>query len=86
MKNNSRNLIIAVICVLLGFSTGVRGDELRVLPERIDGVNPGDMMKEYLNNKASVLLENWKVEYEKLKTAEEISGPKGTIRVFQPPP
>ena len=73
MKKNVRKLVIAAICVLLGFSGGVWGDEFRVLPERIDGVNPGDMMKEYLNNKATALLENWKAEYEKLKTAEEIS-------------
>ncbi|MHC4395856.1 MAG: alpha/beta hydrolase family protein [Planctomycetota bacterium] len=73
MKNNVRNLIILVICFLLGSSTAVWADELTVLPEKIDGVSPGDMMKKYLNDKASVLLENWKVEYEKLKTAEEIS-------------
>ncbi len=73
MKNNSRNLIVLIICILLGSSAAVWAEELRVLPEKIDGVNPGDMMKEYLNDKASVLLENWKVEYEKLKTAEEIS-------------
>ena len=72
MKNSLRSLIITVTFILLLSSAGVRGDELKVLPERIDGVSPGDMMKEYLNNKATVLLENWKVEYEKLKTAEEI--------------
>jgi len=80
MNNNSRNLIITVIFILLGFSGGARGDEFRVLPERIDGVSPGDMMKEYLNNKAAALLENWKAEYEKLKTAEEISSYQKRMR------
>jgi len=67
------SLTILIICTLFLSSAAARADELTVLPEKIDGVSPSDMMKEYLNKQAFKLLEDWKVEYEKLKTPEQIS-------------
>jgi len=66
-------LTILIICTLFLSSAAARADELTVLPEKIDGVSPADMMKAYLNGKAAVMIEKWKIEYEKLKTAEDIA-------------
>jgi cephalosporin-C deacetylase-like acetyl esterase len=48
------------------------GDELRVLPETLDGVKPSDMTNHYLRRQAEQEFENWKAEYEKRTSPEQI--------------
>jgi len=53
---------------------GVFADEnLRVLPETIDGVSASKIMGHYLRQQAANRFENWKREYEQRKTAEQIA-------------
>lgn len=60
-------------CVSLGINTVVSGnDNLRVLPDTIDGVKPNDMTKQYLMRQVQQSLENWKKHYEQLKTPQQI--------------
>jgi dienelactone hydrolase len=52
----------------------VSADEnLRVLPENIDGVAANKIMGHYLRKQAALQFENWKREYENRKTAEQVS-------------
>jgi len=48
-------------------------ENLRVLPETIDGVAPGEMMGRYLKGLAARQFENWKDRYEQRKTPEQIA-------------
>jgi cephalosporin-C deacetylase-like acetyl esterase len=48
-------------------------EDLRVLPEKIDNVAPGDMMSHYLRRLAQQKFEDWKVQYEQRKTPEQIA-------------
>jgi dienelactone hydrolase len=52
----------------------VSADEnLRVLPETLDGVAANKIMGHYLRKQAALQFENWKREYENRKTPEQVS-------------
>jgi dienelactone hydrolase len=55
-------------------------EELRVLPENIDGMAPGNMMGHYLQRLARQEFENWKRRYEQLKTPEQIAEYQSRLR------
>ncbi len=66
--------ILGVVCFCLVILVDVLADEnLRVLPETIDGVAPNKIMGHYLRQQAAQQFENWKTEYEQRKTAEQIT-------------
>jgi cephalosporin-C deacetylase-like acetyl esterase len=66
-------MIAIISCVFFALSTaGWAGEGLRALPEAVDGVKPANMMSNYLHDLAQIQFENWKEQYEKLKTPEQI--------------
>ena len=63
-----------IVCLSLMISAAAFSQEdLRVLPEKIDNVAPGDMMSHYLRRLAQQKFEDWKVQYEQRKTPEQIA-------------
>lgn len=71
--------LILTLCLLL--SPAVPADDnLRVLPEKIEGIDPPDMMNTYLRKHAARNFENWKQQYEQRKTPEQIAEYQKTIR------
>ena len=48
-------------------------DELRVLPETVDGLQTSDMMHHYLRQQAQHRFEQWRAQYGQLKTPEQIA-------------
>ncbi len=61
--------------------SGVFADEnLRVLPEKIDGVPPDKIMGHYLRRQAARQFENWKTEYEQRKTKEQVADYQKRLR------
>jgi len=71
---NRQRLIAMVVCLGLTLNAAVFSqDDLRVLPEKIDNVAPGDMMSHYLHRLAGQKFEDWKSRYEQRKTPEQIA-------------
>ncbi len=69
-----QKLIVPFLCLSLLSSTFVSADqELAVLSETIDGVKLTDMMKNYLLHLAGQKFEDWKQQYEQLKTPQQIA-------------
>jgi len=70
---NLQRLVTMIVCLslMLGDAAFSQGD-LRVLPEKIDNVTPSDMMSHYLRSIARQKFENWKAQYEQIKTPEQI--------------
>lgn len=66
---------IGAIVVCLGLTLGAASaaEDLRVLPEKIDGTAPVEMMSHYLHRLAQQKFESWKQQYEQLKTPEQIA-------------
>ncbi len=70
---NRQRMIAITFCACFALSTaGSAGQDLRVLPEKFDGVKPADMMSHYLHGLAQTQFAHWKKRYEKLKTPEQI--------------
>jgi len=64
------------VVVCLGLMLGGAAwaaEDLRVLPESIDGAAPEKMMSHYLRGLAQQEFESWKQRYEQLKTPEQIA-------------
>jgi len=55
-------------------------ENLRVLPQTIDGVKTSDMMNHYLRKEAARYFEKWKQQYEQRKTPEQIAEYQKRIR------
>ena len=67
-------IVVRVFCLSLMFSGfAAAEDDLRVLPETIEGFNTNEMMYRYLRRQVEAEFENWKGEYERRKTAEQIT-------------
>ncbi|MBL7153257.1 MAG: acetylxylan esterase, partial [Phycisphaerae bacterium] len=78
---NSQRKTAALVALCLALITTVSAEEnLRVLPETIDGVKPSDMMNTYLRAQAAENFETWKQQYEQRKTPEQIAEYQKTIR------
>jgi len=79
--NRHKAAVAAIACMFVLLGATVRADEnLRVLPEKIDGVATADMMNHYLRSQAAQRFEKWKQEYEKRKTPEQIAEYQENIR------
>ena len=71
---NRQRIVVAVVYLCLVSIAGVSANEnLRVLPEIIDGVTLDKIMGHYLRQQAARQFENWKREYEQRKTAEQVA-------------
>ncbi len=55
-------------------------EDLSVLPEKIDGISPTDMMSKYLHRLAGQKFDDWKVQYEQRKTPEQIAEYQKSLR------
>ena len=56
------------------------GDDLRVLPETVDGVPANEMMSRYLLRLAKPEFEQWRQRYEQLKTPEQVAAYQKTLQ------
>jgi hypothetical protein len=66
-------LNVAAILVLLSVTPALRGEDLNVPPEKIEGGSPDGMMHRYLTRQVEQALQQWREDYEKRKTPEEIA-------------
>ena len=65
--------VVVVLCLLAVWCTVVPAEDLRVLPEQLDGVKPADMMGHYLRGLARIQFDRWQAQYERRKTPEQIA-------------
>jgi len=71
--NRQRIAVVVVYLCLVSIAGVSANDNLRVLPETLDGVAPNKIMGHYLRQQAAQQFENWKREYEQRKTAEQVA-------------
>jgi dienelactone hydrolase len=72
MKRQITALVVVVYLCLVNI-TGVSAEEnLRVLPETVNGVAANKLMGRYLRLQAAALFEKWKNEYEQRKTTDQV--------------
>ena len=70
----NKRMFALALCLPLVFVAGeLVAEDLRVLPETIDGVKPTEMMSQYLRGLARAQFEAWQEQYEQRKTAEQIA-------------
>ncbi|UCG49482.1 MAG: acetylxylan esterase, partial [Phycisphaerales bacterium] len=72
MNRQTTTAALVALCLVL-IATVSAEENLRVLPETIDGTKPMDMMKNYLLHLAGQEFEDWKQQYEQLKTPQQIA-------------
>jgi len=72
MKRQGKFLVVVYFCLVI-LADVLADENLRVLPETIDGVPANKIMGHYLRQQAAKQFENWKTEYEQRKTAEQIA-------------
>lgn len=71
---NRKRVRVAVVCLGLVLGAAASADEdLRILPETVGGVAPGEMMTRYLRGLAARQFEKWKERYEQHKTPEQVA-------------
>lgn len=76
-----KNLVVMVASLGLMFgSVALAEEDLHVLPEKIDGAAPSDMMHHYLLGLAEHHFENWKRHFEQRKTSEQIAEYQSQLR------
>jgi len=71
--NRQRLIAMVAFLGLMLSSAAFSQEDLRVLPEKIDNMPPGDMMSHYLRRLAGQKFEDWKSRYEQRKTPEQIA-------------
>ena len=78
---NRQKMTTSALCVILAFgAAGLAAEDLRVLPETVDGIKPADMMSHYLQGLARARFDSWQEKYEQLKTPEQIAAYQGRLR------
>ena len=71
---NRYSMVVRVMCFAFFFNgAGLTAEDLRVLPETVDGVKPAEMMDRYLRGLAQAQFEDWQEQYEQQKTPEQIA-------------
>jgi len=71
---NLQRIVIMIVCLGLILNAAVFSKEdLSILPEKIDGISPTDMMSKYLHRLAGQKFNDWKAQYEQRKTPEQIA-------------
>ncbi len=73
---------LLAVAVVLTVAAGASAEDLRVLPEKLDGVAPKAMVHEYLLRAARQALDRRQAEYEKTKTAEQARAYQERLRQF----
>ena len=79
-----RNAVGAACVALLALTSCVSmgQEDLTVLPEKIDGVAPQEMMSHYLLRQIDEAWARWQAEYEKIKSPEEITAYQERVRAY----
>jgi len=67
------SMILCFVLLLSNAHSAHAQENLRVLPETIDGVAPGEMMKAYLLGRIADAWEGWKTNYEARTTPEALA-------------
>lgn len=71
---NRQRLLLTLLCFSIALNPAAFAQtELRILPETLDGIKPSDMTNHYLRRQAEEHFENWKAQYEKRTTTEQIA-------------
>ncbi len=72
-KNNTLILCLLAACISPLLNTlSHAGNELDVLPQKVNGENTHDMMKNYLLEEAQTCFDQWRHQYELRKSPEQI--------------
>jgi len=66
-----RKLLAVAVVLAAAARAGARAEDLRVLPDKVEGIAPKAMVHEYLLGKAREALDRRQAEYEKIKTPEQ---------------
>jgi len=74
--------ILTTFISLLAFVWRAGADDLKVLPKKLDGVQPSRMLHAYLMRRAHAAIDEKLAEYEKLKTPREIADYQKSLRDF----
>jgi len=78
MKFKKTAAVFLCVCFLLNMVFAE--ENLEVLPGKIDGFKPNEMMYQYLRGQVREEFENWKSEYERRKSSQQISGYQKDLR------
>ncbi len=77
----SRMIVTAAVCVYLATGVATLAEEnLRILPETIDGGPTSEMMTRYLRQQAQQHFERWRQRYEQRTTPEQIAAYQKNLR------
>ncbi|MHC4461591.1 MAG: alpha/beta hydrolase family protein [Planctomycetota bacterium] len=83
---NRQRIALVVVCLSLALNIGsatgaaLAKEMLSVLPETVDGVAVSDMMNHYLRQQARRKFEEWKGDYERRKTPEQVAEYQKRVR------
>lgn len=78
----NRNLLVAVVILCLAPLPARGQEDLRVLPEKIDGVAPSEMVRKHVGALAEQALDRRDATFEKLKTPEQVRAYQKRMREF----
>jgi cephalosporin-C deacetylase-like acetyl esterase len=78
--NRKRIAVVGLCLFSMSISDLLADENLRVLPEKIDGVAADKIMGHYLRQQATRQFENWKTEYEQRKTPEQVADYQKRLR------
>ncbi|MHC4394944.1 MAG: alpha/beta hydrolase family protein [Planctomycetota bacterium] len=71
--NRSKTALAVVFLLLAVNTTGWTQENLNVLPKKLDGFQPNEMMNHYHRRRVQQEFENWKGRYERRKTPEQVA-------------
>ncbi len=71
-----------ITCALSGclWAAELYAEDIKVLPETLDGAPAEDMMKQYLLKQVNACWEQWKADYEKVVTPEDLAARQKRLR------
>lgn len=76
-----RTLIVILLALAVGgASAAAAAQEAAVLPEKVDGVAPKDLLKTYLKRQTDAAFARWELEYAALTTPEAVAAYQARLR------
>lgn len=79
MRTKTRIVAIVGVCLTIHL-VALAGEDLRVLPETVNGVPCNEMMPRYLLRQAQPRFEQWRQQYEQRTTPEQIAAYQKNLR------
>jgi len=81
MTNSTTKRLGASLVILTAITAAAAGEQnLLVLPDKVDGVRPRDMMNRYLLGQIDQAWQQWQADYESRKTPEQIAAYQKRLR------